>query len=114
MPAILDGDRIVPRVRTLPAAAERFCVPVTVIEQYPKSLGPTVPAVVAALPPATPVLAKTAFSAAGGAGTMERVSGLRSEGRDQVVLCGVESHVCVLQTALGLKSAGLHVFVVGD
>jgi nicotinamidase-related amidase len=114
MPAILDGADIVPRARTLLAAAERLAVPATVTEQYPKGLGPTVPAVLEALPPATPVLPKTAFSAAGDAATMERVAGLRAEGRDQVVLCGAESHVCVLQTALGLKSAGLHVFVVGD
>jgi len=114
MPAILDGDRIVPQAQTLLAAAERLHVPVTVTEQYPKGLGPTVPAILEALPPAAPVLPKTAFSAARDAATMERVEGLRAEGRDQVVLCGVESHVCVLQTALGLKNAGLRVYVVGD
>jgi len=114
MPAILDADQIVPRVRTLLVAAQRLGIPTTVTEQYPKGLGPTVPAILEALPRDPVVLPKTAFSAAGDAATMERVAALRGEGRDQAVLCGAESHVCVLQTALGLRSAGLNVFVVAD
>lgn len=115
MPAIHDGDQIVSRARILLAAAQRLRVPVTVTEQYPKGLGPTVPEILEAARPSEPVvLPKTAFSAAGDPATMERVAALRGEGRDQVVLCGAESHVCVLQTALGLKGAGLNVFVVAD
>lgn len=114
MPAILTGDTIVEGARILLKAAEHLGVPVTVTEQYPKGLGPTVESVIAALPMDALVLPKTSFSAAGDQAIMERVAALRAERRDQVVICGAEAHVCVLQSALGFKSAGLEVFVVGD
>jgi nicotinamidase-related amidase len=114
MPAILDGEQVVRRTTVLLQAAERLGVPVTVTEQYPKGLGPTLPPIMDALPAGAAVLPKTAFSAARDPATMERAASLRAEGRDQIVLCGAEAHVCVLQTALGLKSAGMEIFVVGD
>jgi nicotinamidase-related amidase len=95
-------------------SAERLSVPVTVTEQYPKGLGPTVPAILEALPAKAAVLPKTAFSAAAEPTIAERLQALTGAGRDHVVICGVEAHVCVLQTALGLKQEGLQVFVVGD
>jgi len=114
MPAIHEGETIIPRVTILLQAATRLGVPVTVTEQYPKGLGPTVSAVLESVPSEAAVLPKTSFSAAGDPATMERITSIRGDGRDQAVICGVESHVCVLQTALGLKSAGLDVFVVAD
>jgi nicotinamidase-related amidase len=114
MPAILDGDAIVPRVNILLKAAGRLGVPVTVTEQYPQGLGPTVPAVLETVPADAVVLPKTSFSAAGDPATAERVTSLRGRGRNQLVICGVESHVCVLQTTLGFRNAGFDVFVVAD
>jgi nicotinamidase-related amidase len=114
MPAILDGDQVVRRAATLLQAAARLGVPVTVTEQYPKGLGPTLRPITDALPAGAMVLPKTAFSAARDPAIAERLASLRAEGRDQIVLCGAEAHVCVLQTALGLKSAGMEVHVVGD
>ena len=114
MPAILDGEAIIPRVNLLSRAAGRLGVPVTVTEQYPQGLGPTVPAVLDAAPADAVVLPKTSFSAAGDPATVERVSSLRAGRRDQLVICGVEAHVCVLQTALGFRNNGFEVFVVAD
>jgi nicotinamidase-related amidase len=114
MPAIHAGDEIVPRVKTLIGAADRLRIPMTVTEQYPQGLGPTVPAVTEALPSRAVTLPKTTFSAAGDPETAGRASALRGEGRDQLVICGVESHVCVLQTALGFRQMGFQVFVVAD
>ncbi|MBF9232029.1 isochorismatase family protein [Microvirga alba] len=114
MPAILDSERVIERTEILLQGAGRLGVPVTVTEQYPKGLGSTVPAIVEALPLDAIILPKTTFSAAGDQATAERIAGLRAQGRDQVVLCGAEAHVCVLQSALGFKTNGLHVFVVGD
>ena len=114
MPAIHEGDALLKNVNVLLQAATRLGVPVSVTEQYPKGLGETVASVVEALPAATPVLTKTSFSAAGDAATAERVAALRGEGRDQLVLCGAEAHICVLQTALGFKNMGLDIFVVAD
>jgi len=114
MPAILDGETIIPRVNILSKAAARLGIPVTVTEQYPQGLGPTVSAVLESVPGDAVVLPKTSFSAAGDRATAERVTSLRGRGLNQLVICGVEAHVCVLQTALGFRNAGFDVFVVAD
>lgn len=78
-------------------------------EQYPKGLGPTTPAIARRLPPNPP--AKTAFSCCGAAGVL---ADLRRGGRPNVVLVGMETHVCVAQTALDLMEAGFGVFLPVD
>lgn len=114
MPAILDGDAVIRRSNILIQAAARLGIPVTVTEQYPKGLGTTAESITETLPVDAVVLPKTTFSAAADEAIMERITALRGEGRDQVVICGAEAHVCVLQSALGFRKAGLEVFVVGD
>jgi nicotinamidase-related amidase len=114
MPAIAEADQVVRNATILLQSAKRLGIPVTIAEQYPKGLGPTVEAVVAALPPHAVILPKITFSAAADEAFAARVAMLRGEGRDQAVICGAEAHVCVLQTALGLKALGYRVFVVGD
>jgi nicotinamidase-related amidase len=111
MPAVADADRVVRNTLILLQAAARLGLPVTVTEQYPKGLGATVPAVAEALPADAVVLPKIHFSAAADPAIATRVASL---GRPQVVIAGAEAHVCVLQTAIGLKERGLDVFVVGD
>lgn len=78
-------------------------------EQYPKGLGPTAPEIARRLPPALP--SKTAFSCCGAAGFL---ADLRASGRRCVVLVGMETHVCVAQTAMDLVEAGLTVFLPVD
>lgn len=114
MPAIHEAGRVVDHAGILLRAAGRLGVPVTVTEQYPKGLGPTVAAIAERLPPAATTLPKVTFSAAADEVTRRRFDELRADGRDQIVICGTEAHVCVLQTALGLRGAGFSVFVVGD
>jgi len=114
MPAIHDGESVLRNARILLAAAARLGVPVTVTEQYPKGLGNTVQPVQVALPPEAVILAKTAFSAARDARIAERVTTLRSAGRDQLVVCGTEAHICVLQSALEFRRMGVEVFVAAD
>lgn len=91
-------------VRILLDAAARLGIPVLVTEQYPKGLGHTVPEVVSRLPGAAVRIEKTAFSACAALPLS----------RPQVVLAGMEAHVCVLQTAMELAAAGREVFVVAD
>jgi len=114
MPAIHEGDAVLKNVNILLQAAARLGVPVTVTEQYPKGLGPTVDAVTAALPPGAQVLPKTSFSAAWDEPIAARMASLRGQGRDQLVICGVEAHICVLQSALGFRNEGFEVSVVAD
>jgi nicotinamidase-related amidase len=102
--------RTVRNTRILLEAARRLGVPVLVTEQYPKGLGSTVPAILE-LVPETPRLEKTRFSCAA---AEPFCRALEATGRPQVILAGMESHVCVLQTALELRAAGKQVFVVED
>jgi Isochorismatase family len=78
-------------------------------EQYPKGLGPTTAAIARRLPPNVP--AKTAFSCCGAAGFL---ADLRRGNRPQVVLVGMETHVCIAQTAFDLLDAGFGVFLPVD
>ena len=103
--AVAEGSR------RLVQAAALLDVPVVVSEQYPKGLGPTLPALAAALPPGATPFAKTRFSCAGAGSPLD--SGLLDT-RPQVVLAGMETHVCILQTALDLLERGRQVFVVED
>jgi nicotinamidase-related amidase len=103
-------DDMVANVKILVSAAHRLGVPVLVTEQYPKGLGRTLPEVKTLLAE-TPPFEKTAFSCAGADGFMDRLRGL---GADQVILTGIEAHVCVLLTALDLLGRGLKVSIVAD
>lgn len=111
MPAMHEPRPVVANSLILLAAAGRLGIPAVVTEQYPQGLGPTVPEIAQRLPSREAVYAKLTFSAAADPATMAR---LRQSRRQQVVLAGVEAHVCVTQTAIGLLQAGYHPFVVAD
>jgi len=104
-------DRVIEQVSVLLTAAESLSLPVIVTEQYPKGLGPTEADLKNLLPAGTPVVEKTRFSSA----AVKEVSEFLSKsGRKQVFLAGMETHICVLQTALGLLEMGYDVFVIED
>ncbi len=92
-------------------AADELGVPVVVTEQYPKGLGNTLPEVAEHLPTASTKVVKDSFSCCDEPAFTEA---LEAAGRPQVVLVGMEAHVCVLQTAIQLQEAGYTVFVVAD
>jgi len=106
-----DRERVLRTTGRLLRAAALLGVPVHLTEQYPKGLGPTEPALAALLPPGTAPVAKTGFSCCAEPAFREAVC---AEPRRQVVLAGMEAHVCVLQTALELLDLGLEVHVVED
>jgi nicotinamidase-related amidase len=107
MPVIADHEAVVARAVRLAETATLLDVPILATEQHPKGLGPTVSAL-ASYPKA--VMAKTAFSAAGDPGFAE----LLPAGTGQVVVAGVEAHVCVLQTVLDLLASGRRVAWAAD
>jgi nicotinamidase-related amidase len=109
-PAVLHFEEVAENVAVLVQGAHALRMPVIVTEQYPKGLGRTVPEVAQHLEGVTPI-EKVCFSAAG---SDEFNSALAGSGRDQILLCGIESHVCVNQTAEDLLAAGREVHVVGD
>jgi nicotinamidase-related amidase len=107
LPAVAGGDRVVDRCVRLAAAAELLGVPAILTEQYPHGLGPTPPALAGRLPPA---VGKLAFSCCGSEAFVAALPATAAT----VVLAGLETHVCVAQTALDLLARGLGVFVAVD
>lgn len=91
--------------------AKRLGLPIVVSEQYPKGLGPTVPAIREALPEDTAPFDKTDFCCAHLPPFQER---LEETGRRQIVVAGQETHVCVFQTVRWLTEKGYFCHVVQD
>lgn len=104
--AIHRGDHVTDACRKLLTAAERLGIPAAATEQNPAGIGSTVAPLAERLPLRFP---KVHFDASNEPAFLDWA---RAGGT--VVLCGVESHVCVLQTALGLRAHGLPVAVVAD
>ena len=102
--------KVVKSSSILAEAAAELELPTVVTEQYPKGLGHTVAAVADKLQNHK-VFEKTSFSCMSQA---EIADAVLSTGRGQIILAGVEGHVCVLQTALDLLAAGKEVFIVQD
>jgi nicotinamidase-related amidase len=109
--AIPDFAELAARVALVTHAARVLGVPVVVTEQYPKGLGRTAGEVRAVLPEGLEPVEKTAFSSCGAG---EFVARLEASGARQVVVCGIEAHVCVNQTTHDLLARGYQVHVLTD
>jgi len=105
-PAIEGFDELARQTAILVQGAHVLGLPVVVTEQYPKGLGPTIPEVAEHLNGAEP-LPKTIFSA-------PCAEGFDLQGRDQALVCGIEAHICVMQSALDLVERGVEVEVAAD
>jgi nicotinamidase-related amidase len=108
---IFEFDQIVARTAVVVQAAKLLNLPVLVTEQYPQKLGATVPEIKSSLPEGVAIVDKTAFSCCGASMFMEQLERLR---RRQLLLCGIETHVCMSQTAHDLLSRGYQVHVLED
>jgi nicotinamidase-related amidase len=105
-PAVGEFDTVAANAGVLAQGARALGLAVVVTEQYPKGLGETVPEVAEHLDGAVRH-PKTVFSAA-------RAEGFDLGGRDQALVCGIETHVCVQQTVQDLLDAGVEVHVAAD
>lgn len=103
--------RVIEQISVLLTAANNLDVPVMVTEQYPKGLGLTEPALKSQLDADVKPIEKTCFSCAKSPEFMAMVEKAQ---RKQVILTGMETHICVLQTAMDLQAAGYQVFVIED
>ena len=112
--AVSGADRVLDRCVRLVQAAKALSVPITVSQQYPAGLGPTADALRDALGNAGPILDKVEFSCLRNEALRERLHDIRRRGRPQVVIGGIEAHVCVTQTAIDLEEQGFEAFVVAD
>lgn len=109
-PLIHENQRVASRSSLMIRAARALDLPVTVSEQYVKGLGPTIAPLAEAIV-GLPRFEKLAFSFCGEAPCRQQIE---SAGRPQVLLIGIETHVCVQQTALDLLRNGLVPVVLAD
>ena len=110
LPAMFEAEKVEAAAIKLAAGLNVMGVPEIVTTQYAKGLGPTVPAVEEALGEFEPI-DKSSFSAWN---NEEYKSALQKSGRKTVILMGIETHICVEQTALDLLENGYTVFVPAD
>lgn len=109
-PAIHQGKEVIKQACWVIEVARQLNLPITATEQYPKGIGATVDEIKQLLKP-DEILQKMHFSALQEA---EIAQHLANKNKQQVVVIGTEAHVCVLQTAAALLSAGYEVFLVAE
>ena len=105
--ALADFDDVTRGTTALIDGAKAVGIPIVVTEQYPKGLGETVPEVAEHLPEGLEPIEKVVFSAAA-------ADGFDLDGRDQALVCGIETHVCVNQSVLDLLDQDIEVHVARD
>lgn len=109
---VIDGwEAVVARSEVMIKAARILGIPILWTEQYRKGLGQTDPAIAGAIGEAVEPLEKMAFGCLGDPAIAEAV---RASGRTQLILVGIETHVCILQTALAAIEADMQVFLAED
>lgn len=106
-----DFESIAARIALLVQSARLLNLPIIVTEQYPKGLGRTVKAIADHLPENSEPIEKLSFSACG---VPEFDLRLRELHAEQIILCGIEAHICVSQTAHDLLQNGYQVHLLSD
>lgn len=117
MPAIFNKDEVIENSIRLLTAAKELSLPLIVTEQYPKGIGSTLPELKNLIPPDTAIIEKTEFSCCQTQkfGDAFLNMSFTSDSRDSAILFGVESHICVLATAIDLiEKYSLNVIIAAD
>lgn len=109
--AVPDGKEIVSNFEKIAHCADILNIPTIVTEQYPKGLGQTVKDLKDSISEGTFTVEKTYFSAMR---ENDFKNGISSLGRKQIILGGIETHICVLQTAYDLIKEGYEVYILKD
>lgn len=111
---IPNKQDIVKRTVWLIEAAKTLDIPITVSEEYPKGLGRTVKPLQEAAGASASYFEKLEFSGVRNDALRHHLEEHRDHARGQIIIAGIEAHVCVTQTALDLVAEGYEVFVVAD
>ncbi|MET0754221.1 MAG: hydrolase [Pyrinomonadaceae bacterium] len=109
--SIDEFEQIASRISMAIRGFQILNLPVIVTEQYPKGLGRTVEEILFSLPPEFEFVEKTAFSSCGAQAFLDKLEQL---GARQILLCGIEAHVCVNQTAHDLLDRNFEVHLLQD
>ena len=107
----IDFDEVVSRITMLVAGMKLLNVPIQVTEQYPQRLGRIVQPILEQLPPDVKIVEKTAFSCCGAPAFIEQLQATKAT---QILLAGLESHVCMNQTVHDLIASGYQVHLLLD
>lgn len=107
---VVEKEALLKNIQILIKAFKIMNVPILFCQQRPEALGPTLPEIAELLGGIEPVN-KTSFSCCGNKTFSEKIDSL---GRKQVVICGIESHVCVYQTAVNMREKEFEVAVAAD
>jgi nicotinamidase-related amidase len=110
-PIMSDFAEIAYNIAIVAQAAKILELPILVTEQYPKGLGHTAPEITAVLPPHLSVIEKTAFSSCMANCFLEQLEHL---GTKQILVCGIEAHICVNQTTHDLLANGYQAHLLID
>lgn len=110
LPAMSNQETLISNCSKLIGGMLELGLPLLVTQQYTKGLGNTVAEIASCFPVFEPI-EKTTFSCYDEPGFVERIEDLS---RSNVIVCGIESHVCVMQTAIDLKMAGYNPVVIAD
>jgi nicotinamidase-related amidase len=110
-PVMPDFGEVASRIATAVEGARLLEVPVILTEQYPKGLRHTAEEIIARLPAEMKAIEKSCFSSCG---SDDFLSQLIGNNKKQVLVCGIEAHICVLQTSLDLLERGFEVFLLVD
>ena len=110
VPLMNNNTQLVENLVILLKGAQLLDIPIIWMEQLPDKLGPTVPEIKNIMNDQTPII-KNVFSCVN---SDAYISVLNNYDPDEVILCGIETHVCVYQTAMDLLSIGKDVQVVAD
>lgn len=113
VPAMRHAEKLTAAMVKLASGLRVLGVPCIVTQQYTKGLGETVPEIREALGEFEPV-DKKSFSACANEEFAEKLVSYAAEGRKTIILAGIETHICLEQTALDLMQQGYDVFVAGD
>lgn len=109
--AQFNKERVAENASVLAEAAKILDIPVIVSEQYPQGLGSTIPEIKEKLAENTDFFEKTSFNCCLESGFIDLI---RKYGKKQIMVCGMESHICVHQTVHNLVSEGYEVFLIQD
>ncbi|MHC4883082.1 MAG: hydrolase [Planctomycetota bacterium] len=110
LPVMANPEQVVKNTAVLIQIAQALDIPILWCQQVPKALGPTVGELSSLLDGAEPT-DKSTFSCCGDDAFMKQIDELQSQ---TAIICGIESHVCVFQTAMDLIQHGLYAHVVSD
>lgn len=111
LPSMSDSEYLLSNTNKLISGCQALNIPIIITEQYPKGLGKTINTIAEQLDKQYTPIEKTTFSCYKNDNFFEM---LENHGKKNIVLCGIEAHICVMQTALELHEAGYQTVISED